>query len=112
LHRFVAGCIQRLQEFQNFKMRTRITSRLLAVALILSVGLFAMQAAGHWHGHESDEQHCQVCHVGHVAVPQPVAHMKLLAPVPVARFAAADEKTILCETLRTHRIPRGPPVQL
>ena len=86
---------QGLQELQNFEMRTHLTSRLLAVALILSVGLFAMQAAGHWHGHESDEQHCQVCHVGHVAVPQPVAHMKLLAPVPVARFAAADQKTIL-----------------
>jgi hypothetical protein len=112
LRRFVAGCIQGLQELQNFEMRTRLTSRLLAVALILSVGLFAMQAAGHWHGHESDEQHCQVCHVGHVAVPQPVAHMKLLAPVPVARFAAADEKTIPGETLRTHRTPRAPPVQL
>jgi hypothetical protein len=112
LHRFVVRRIQGLQDITKFKMRTRITSRLLAVALILSVGLFAMQAAGHWHGHESDEQHCQVCHVGHVAVPQAVAQMKLLAPVLVARFAAADEKMLPCETLRTHRIPRAPPVQL
>ena len=93
-------------------MPKRIAIRLVAVALMLSVGLFAVQAAGHWHGHESDEQHCQVCHVGHIAVPQPVAQMELLAPVPVARFAAADEKTIPSETLRTHRIPRAPPVQL
>jgi hypothetical protein len=90
--------------------RKRIALRFLAVALILSVGLFAMQTAGHWHGHASDEQHCQVCHIGHVAVPQPVVQMGLLAPLPVARFAAADEKTIPCETLRTHRIPRAPPV--
>jgi hypothetical protein len=91
-------------------MKTRITSRLLAVALILSVGLFAMQTAGHWHGHESDEQHCQVCHVGHVAVPQPAAQVALLAPVPVARFVGANEKTVQLETLSTHRIPRAPPV--
>jgi hypothetical protein len=95
---------------QNLKMEKRITPRLLAVALILSVGLFAMQTAGHWHGHASDEQHCQVCHVGHVAVPQPVAQIELLEPVPVARFAAEDAKTVPCETLQTHRIPRAPPV--
>jgi hypothetical protein len=91
-------------------MKTHITWRLFAVALILSVVLFAMQTAGHWHGHESDEQHCQVCHVGHIAVPQPPAQVALLAPVPVARFVSANEKTVQLETLCTHRIPRAPPV--
>ena len=62
-------------------MSKRIALRLLALALILSVGLFAMQAAGHWHGHSSDEQHCQVCHTGHVAVPQPAAQMEMQSPV-------------------------------
>jgi hypothetical protein len=90
-------------------MKTRITSRLLAMALILSVGLFAMQTAGHWHGHASDEQHCQVCHIGHAAVPLPVAQVALLAPVPVARFVGANEKAAEFETLCTHRSPRAPP---
>jgi hypothetical protein len=91
-------------------MQRRITSRLLAVALILSVGLFAMQTAGHWHGHASDEQHCQVCHVGHVAVPQAAARVALLAPATVVRFVPANEKFSEFETLCTHRSPRAPPV--
>jgi hypothetical protein len=90
--------------------RKQFALRLVAVALILSVGLFAMQTAGHWHGHASDEQHCQVCHVGHVAVPQPAAQMALLAPVAVARFTAATEKQVRFESICTHRIPRAPPV--
>jgi hypothetical protein len=93
-------------------MQKRITSRLLAVALIVSVGLFAMQTAGHWHGHASDEQHCQVCHIGHVAVPQAAARVALLAPATVARFAVANEKFCEFETLCTHRSPRAPPVYI
>src|SRR5271156_1750012 len=96
--------------FVDLKMRKQFVLRLVAVALILSVGLFAMQTAGHWHGHASDEQHCQVCHIGHVAVPQPTARIALLAPMLVGRFADPEEITISCETLRTHRIPRAPPV--
>jgi hypothetical protein len=91
-------------------MKKRLASRLLAVALILSVGLFAMQTAGHWHGHASDEQHCQVCHLGHAAVPQPAPRVALLAPATVARFVAANEKSGEFETLCTHRSPRAPPV--
>ena len=95
---------------QNFKMKRLITSRVLAVALILSVGLFAMQTAGHWHGHASDEQHCQVCHVSHVAVPQPAARVALLVPAIVTRFVASSEKSSEFEPLCTHRSPRAPPV--
>jgi hypothetical protein len=91
-------------------MKKRLASRLLAVALILSVGLFAMQTAGHWHGRASDEQHCQVCHLGHAAVPQPAARVALLAPATVVRFVAANEKSGEFETLCTHRSPRAPPV--
>jgi hypothetical protein len=68
-------------------MSKRIALRLLAVALVLSVGLFAMQAAGHWHGHSSDEQHCQVCHTGHVAVPTPAAQVDL--PLPKIKSSAS-----------------------
>jgi len=95
--------------FADARTKHRIAARLLAVALLLCIGLFAAQAAGHWHGHESDEQHCQVCHIGHVAVPQPATQVALLAPVPVARFTPQTQKTIRFETLSTHRIPRAPP---
>jgi hypothetical protein len=97
-------------KFAEAKTKHRIAARLLAVALILCIGLFAAQAAGHWHGHESDEQHCQVCHIGHVAVPQPVTQVAVLAPVPVARFTPRTHKIVRFETLSTHRIPRAPPV--
>ena len=91
-------------------MSKRIALRLLAVALILSVGLFAMQAAGHWHGHSSDEQHCQVCHTGHVAVPQPATQLETQTPITVARFAAAEDQKLSLDPVCSHRIPRAPPV--
>jgi hypothetical protein len=99
-----------LEMFAEAKTARRNAARLLAVALILCIGLFAAQAAGHWHGHESDEQHCQVCHIGHVAVPQPATQVAVLAPVPVARFTPETQKIVRFETLFTHRIPRAPPV--
>jgi len=94
----------------QFLMSKRIALRLLAVALILSVGLFAMQAAGHWHGHSSDEQHCQVCHTGHVAVPQPAAQMGMQLPFAVARFAIPEDQKLSLDPVCSHRIPRAPPV--
>jgi hypothetical protein len=98
-----------LKMFADAKIGRRKVARLLAVALILCIGLFAAQAAGHWHGHESDEQHCQVCHIGHVAVPQPAVQVAVLAPVAVARFTPETQKFVRFETLSTHRIPRAPP---
>jgi hypothetical protein len=91
-------------------MPKRIALRLLAVALILSVGLFAMQAAGHWHGHSSDEQHCQVCHTGHVAVPQPAAQIKTLSPVTVTAVTVSEDQKLSLDPVCSHRIPRAPPV--
>jgi len=91
-------------------MPKRIALRLLAVALILSVGLFAMQAAGHWHGHPSDEQHCQVCHTGHVAVPRPATQIATQSPVTVTRFAIAEDQKLSLDPVCSHRIPRAPPV--
>jgi hypothetical protein len=88
----------------------RILYRLLAVALVLSVGFFAVQTAGHWHAHESDAQHCQVCHIGHVAVTRPAAQVKLFAPMTVARFAGTKAQLVRFEIVGTHRIPRAPPV--
>jgi hypothetical protein len=91
-------------------MPKRIAIRLLAVALILCVGVFATQAAGHWHGHSSDEQHCQICHIGHAAVPQPAANMGAQTPVAVARFTVAENQKLTLDPVCSHRIPRAPPV--
>jgi hypothetical protein len=88
----------------------RIAIRLLAVALILSVGLFAMQGAAHWHGHSADEQHCQVCHISHVAALQPTVRMQMQAPVEVARFALTEDQDSSLDPIFTHKIPRAPPV--
>ena len=94
----------------GFAMPKRIAIRLLALVLVLSVGLFAMQAAGHWHENSSDEQHCQFCHVGHAAVPQPAAHIDMGMPVAIARFAVAENQKITLDPVYGHRIPRAPPV--
>jgi hypothetical protein len=91
-------------------MFKRIAIRLLAITLIVSMGVFAMQASRHWHGHSSDEQHCQICHVGHVAIPQPAAQMTMQSPVTVARFAIAEESKLSLDPVCNHGIPRAPPV--
>jgi hypothetical protein len=91
------------------KMPKRIVLRLLAVVLILSVGCFAMQVAGHWHGHASDEQHCQICHVGHTAVPQPTAQVAKQPPAPIARLASTENQEFHPEPVCDHSIPRAPP---
>jgi hypothetical protein len=94
----------------NFTMPKRITIRLLAVALILSVGCFAMQVAGHWHGHASDEQHCQICHVGHTAIPQTTAQVAKQQPAPIALLASSENQEFHLEPVCNLRIPRAPPV--
>lgn len=91
-------------------MPRRIAIRLLAIALILTVGVFAVEAAWHWHGHSADEQHCQICHIGHAAVPQTTAHVGLQTPVTFARFAVAENQKLTLDPVCSHRIPRAPPV--
>ncbi len=90
-------------------MAKRITLRLLAVALILTVCALGTHAVAHWHGHAYDEQHCQVCHIGHAAIPQPAVQSAIQAPLPVARFALAEQSTPDLEPVRTLSIPRAPP---
>lgn len=90
-------------------MPKRIALRLLALTLVLSVGLFAFEAVGHWHRDSYDEQHCQVCHLGHVSVPQPSAQVRIPQPIPVARFAPVEVSVPSLETVGTHKIPRAPP---
>jgi hypothetical protein len=90
-------------------MTKRLAKFALAMALVAFVGIFAMEAAGHWHANSYDEQHCQVCHLGHVSVPQPAANVRVQKPVPVARFAPAETPVPVLEAFRTNKIPRAPP---
>jgi hypothetical protein len=59
-----------------------------------------------------DEQHCQVCHIGHVAIPQPTLQAEVQTPAPVARFLPAEESSRGLEPARTLSIPRAPPASL
>jgi len=90
----------------NAKLLSR---RLLAIAAILALTLLATHAVSHWHSHAYDEDNCQLCHVGHAAVPQPVAQVATQAPAPVARFAVDDETTPHLDFVSTSSIPRAPP---
>jgi hypothetical protein len=90
-------------------MHKRIDLRWLTVALILAVGALGIHAAIHWQGPSYDEQHCQICQIGHAAIPQPAVETPVQAPVPVARFAPAEEPTPDLEAIETLSIPRAPP---
>jgi len=94
---------------RNF-VRHITTRRLLTLLLTLSVCVFIAQGVNHWHADGADEQHCQVCHASHTAVPRPVIQAITKAPFPVARFAGFRELLFDFEPVFTQRIPRAPPV--
>jgi hypothetical protein len=87
----------------------RIARRLLAVAAILALAALSTHAVSHWHDHAYDEDHCQVCHVGHAAIPQPAAQVALQAPTPVAHVAVDNESAPQLDFVGTPSIPRAPP---
>ena len=91
-------------------MRKETAARLLAIALMLCVCVLGARSVGHWHDNPLDEQHCQVCHIGHAAIPQPAIHAEVQSPVPVARFVSADEASHDLAPVRTLSVPRAPPV--
>jgi hypothetical protein len=91
-------------------MTKRSILRLLAVALIAAVCILGVQAVGHWHDNPLDEAHCQVCHIGHSAIPQPAVQADLQMPVAVARFAPSEHLGDDLESVRSPSIPRAPPV--
>jgi len=90
-------------------MSKQTLKRVLSVALILTVGALASHAAIHFHPDATSEQHCQVCQVGHVAVPQSAPHVVIQSPEPVARFTPAEEPAEVFEVVRDSSIPRAPP---
>jgi hypothetical protein len=91
------------------RMTKRIAKRLLAVVVVLAVAMLATHAVSHWHSHEYDEDHCQICHVGHAAIPQAAAQVAVQAPVPTVRLALAEEFTPELDFVGTLSIPRAPP---
>jgi hypothetical protein len=92
-------------------MSKRLSLRLLAVSLILAVLILGVQVAAHFDGNSHDEAHCtcQVCHVAHAAVPQPVAQTQIQVPLPVAVFASFEQSTSTIESASSPSIPRAPP---
>ena len=94
----------------DFSMSRRTAKGLLAIVVVLFVSVLATQAVGHWHYNPIDEAHCQVCHIGHSAIPQPAVQAKMQSPVPVARFAPAEQPGYTFRAVRTLSSPRAPPV--
>jgi hypothetical protein len=90
-------------------MTKRRVIRLLTVALIVAVCVLSAQAVGHWHDNPVDEAHCQFCHIGHSAIPQPAVQAEMQAPVSVARCVPSEQRGYNLEAVRTLCIPRAPP---
>jgi hypothetical protein len=91
-------------------MRGVATKRAVAILLMLSVCVFVAQGVNHSHADGSDERHCQVCHVGHAAIPKPAAQPLTGIQFPIARFAFVRVLPPNIEPVFTQRIPRAPPV--
>jgi hypothetical protein len=93
----------------TFDMVKRTTKRLLAVAVVLALALLVTHAASHWHSHEYDQDRCQICHVGHTAVPQAVAQVAMQATAQISRLALAIEFAPKLDFVGSLSIPRAPP---
>ena len=95
----------------KFAMRIKLVKRQLVVPLMLAVFSLETQAVVHSHGASDDEDHCtcQVCHLGHVAIPQPASHTQIEAPVVSARFAPDEILSPSPECPDVVSIPRAPP---
>jgi hypothetical protein len=93
-------------------MRNVNTKRLLAILLMLVVCVFVAQGINHFHEHSADEQHCQVCHIGHAAIPRPAAQPLAAAHFPIARYAFSAPAPPQTEAEFSQRIPRAPPTSL
>jgi hypothetical protein len=90
-------------------MAKQTIKRILAVAVVLALALLATHAVSHWHSHAYDEDHCQICHVGHAAIPQTAAQVVEQTTSPTARLALAEELAPRLDFVDTPSIPRAPP---
>ena len=92
-------------------MARRYSLRLLALPLILAVVTLSVQVVAHYDGDGHDEAHCtcQVCHIGHAAVPQPGAQAQIEIPLQANRFSPAENSASRIEFAGSPSIPRAPP---
>jgi hypothetical protein len=92
-------------------VRKPLAIRLLVLPLILSVFALGTEAVSHSHGISHDEDHCtcQVCHVGHVAIPQTTAQAQIKTTPVVQRFAPVEISCSSPESPDIVSIPRAPP---
>ena len=81
----------------------------VSVAAVLALAALSTHAVAHWHAHSFDEVHCQVCHVGHAAIPQAAAQVVEHAAAPTARLTLAKELAPRIDFVGTPSIPRAPP---
>ncbi|MGA8037107.1 MAG: hypothetical protein WA823_12150 [Candidatus Acidiferrales bacterium] len=86
------------------------TKRILALLVMLSVCVFIAQGVNHSHADGSDDRHCQVCHIGHAAIPKPAAQSLSTSQFPVVRLALFNTLPPSVEPIFTQQIPRAPPV--
>lgn len=86
-----------------------VARRLVTIAALLALVLLVTHSVVHWHGSGHREDHCQICHVGHAAIPQPSAQVALQAPTLIARVAIRNVAAPHLEFLSTPSIPRAPP---
>ena len=90
-------------------MTKRITRGVLGVALIVTLSALTTHALAHWHPQAANEQHCQICQVGHAATPQAPAPVAMQVAVPVERFVVAEHFVPSIDPVYTPSNPRGPP---
>jgi len=92
-------------------VRKPLDIRLLVLPLILGVFTLGTEVVAHSHGFSHDEDHCtcQVCHVGHAAIPQPGARTQIKTPLAVERFAPAVTWSLSPESPDIISTPRAPP---
>ena len=92
-------------------VRQGIAKRLLVLPLILAVFSLGAEAVSHSHGISHDEDHCtcQVCHVGHAALPQPTPQAEIVAPLLAERFAPVEAPFLVPESVDVASVPRAPP---
>ena len=89
-------------------MLKSLSRRFLALALALAVLGLSTSAVSHLHT-RSAESRCQVCHIGHAAIPGPLPPVAVEVPAPIVRYVAADTSTAAVSPARTASIPRAPP---
>jgi len=90
-------------------MSARLTRRLLALAMIVSVVVLATAIVGHSHAQASEEQNCQICHFGHAPFPEPATATAVQAPVSFTRYVPVFKISADTIAIRTLSIPRAPP---